>query len=628
MKNLTKESILQAIQKIDQNPSLRNGRESSTYDLHYEGKNYPPILVISEANKILGGQELMLSDFGNSTKKAFKILEDNGFEIEYKNRELPNFWFVCQGSTFTEERGKKFLWAPQRNKAGNTQHHWENMLKVKKGDIIFNYSKGIKGISIAKNDGYESENIDQQSQWGNEGYRVDIDLHELERNIDIGELAVRKYAFDNALSSIDKKPFNRNGGVNQGYLFEFTIHAAKIIQEIYGGNFDIPVVDNLLSIVKTDNSHSILKPNQMDLNYFLPIKTKPFLILAGLSGTGKTRLVRQLAYQFCSDIDELRLVENKPGNYELIKVKPNWHDSTELLGYVSQLSKKYISTPFVQFLAKAWKYKDVPFFVCLDEMNLAPVEQYFAEYLSVVETRSIKDGEIVTDAMVDAKIFRDYNEKGIWNDLEITDSQLKDQFLKHGLTLPPNLIVIGTVNMDETTHSFSRKVLDRAMTIEMNNINLEGNLYNDSELSYPSEALSPDFVLGKYTSGTQAALYLKEIGEQQLVDDVIDFLKKVNDSLSGSPFQIAYRVRDEFLIYFANNRMISKEDSAEWKDSALDTLFNMKILPRIEGDEEKTQEPIEKLELLLQDKNFENSSKKLHEMKVRLEKYQYTSYWP
>ncbi|MDX8337869.1 hypothetical protein SLH46_01660 [Draconibacterium sp. IB214405] len=626
--NITKQHLTDAAEKILKE-GIPNNAHSSTYDVLFNGELLPPKLVVSYANIFANGVELDRKSFkGGEGTECFKLLEENGFEIKPKKIGLPSLWFVCQGSTFTKDQGKKFLWAPKLDKDGKRRFHWENMKYVKKGDIIFNYSKGIKGISIAKNDSYESENIYEQSQWGREGYRIDIALYELERVIDISELAIRKNAFDNALSSIEKKPFNRNGGVNQGYLFEFTIEAAKLIQDIYGGTFNIPEVDKIIETVKIIKSYPIQNPNQMDLNYILPIKTKPFLILAGLSGTGKTRLVRQLAYQFCPEKDDLQNLENKPGNYELIKVKPNWHDSTELLGYVSQLSKKYISTPFVKFLAKAWKYKDVPFFVCLDEMNLAPVEQYFAEYLSVVETRSVKDGEIVTDALVDAKIFKDYDEEGIWDDLEITDGALKERFFEHGLALPPNLIVVGTVNMDETTHSFSRKVLDRAMTIEMNDINLEGNLYNDSELSYPSEAISPDLVLGKYTSGSQAALYLKDKGEEQLVDDVIDFLKRVNDALSGSPFQIAYRVRDEFLIYFANNRMISKEDSAEWKDSALDTLFNMKILPRIEGDEEKTQEPIEKLELLLQDKNFENSSKKLHEMKVRLEKYQYTSYWP
>ena len=80
----TKESILKAAEIIDQNPNLRKGRESVGYDLILDGKKYPPILILSEANKFLGGQELLLTDFGNSTKKAFKIFDELNYKIEKK----------------------------------------------------------------------------------------------------------------------------------------------------------------------------------------------------------------------------------------------------------------------------------------------------------------------------------------------------------------------------------------------------------------------------------------------------------------------------------------------------------------------------------------------------------------
>ena len=122
-------------------------------------------------------------------------------------------------------------------------------------------------------------------------------------------------------------------------------------------------------------------------NYITAIKTKPFLLLAGISGTGKSRIVREFAFKSCP-----KCLQDKdgttPGNYCMIEVKPNWHDSTELLGYYSRLGKAgYQFTKFVKFLVKAKMFPTVPFFVCLDEMNLAPVEQYFAEILSILETR-------------------------------------------------------------------------------------------------------------------------------------------------------------------------------------------------------------------------------------------------
>lgn len=119
-------------------------------------------------------------------------------------------------------------------------------------------------------------------------------------------------------------------------------------------------------------------------NFIEALKTKPFLLLAGISGTGKSQKVKELAFLTCPKGGELSADPTTPGNYCLIEVKPNWHDSTELLGYYSNLAEKYTITPFLHFVHKAATHPDVPFFVCLDEMNLAPVEQYFAEYLSVL----------------------------------------------------------------------------------------------------------------------------------------------------------------------------------------------------------------------------------------------------
>lgn len=147
------------------------------------------------------------------------------------------------------------------------------------------------------------------------------------------------------------------------------------------------------------------------------IRTKPFILLAGISGTGKSRIVRELAFKSCP-----KYLQDKdgttPGNYCMIEVKPNWHDSTELLGYYSRLGSNpgYQFTKFVKFLVKAKMFPTVPFFVCLDEMNLAPVEQYFAEILSILETRKhpkkdssneVDMSTVKTEVIIDAQHFKD-----------------------------------------------------------------------------------------------------------------------------------------------------------------------------------------------------------------------------
>jgi 5-methylcytosine-specific restriction endonuclease McrBC GTP-binding regulatory subunit McrB len=150
------------------------------------------------------------------------------------------------------------------------------------------------------------------------------------------------------------------------------------------------------------------------LGYFMSIKTKPFIILAGLSGTGKSRLARTFAYQFNNIETDRSSQKHPPSNFHLLKVKPNWHDSSELLGYESRISGKdrFIVTDFIRFIVKAWQNLNTPFFLCLDEMNLAPIEQYFAEYLSVIETRRIdKMGRVKTDPLIGQSLINKYAKK-------------------------------------------------------------------------------------------------------------------------------------------------------------------------------------------------------------------------
>ncbi len=359
-------------------------------------------------------------------------------------------------------------------------------------------------------------------------------------------------------------------------------------------------------------------PNNDDNSFkeiLCAIKTKPFILLAGISGTGKSRLVRALAYKTCEK-EELRVDPKKPGNFELIPVRPNWHDSSELMGYVSRINgEKYIITSFLQFIAKAWKNVDVPFLLCLDEMNLAPVEQYFAEYLSIIETRQVQGGKIGTDYIISKSSFENHS---LYTQL-LADLGLDENDFSDGLSIPNNLVVIGTVNMDETTHSFSRKVLDRAMTFEMNNVDLTAGLDNTkNDWIYPETFIPSTDVIGDYASGAEV---VNEFTESK---KVIDFLIKLNTELEGTPFKIAYRVRDEFLIY-CYYASLNKTNSI-WLTNALDEMTSMKILSRIEGDETKTGSVLSNLQRVLT-VDYKKSNTKLKEMEARLSTSGYTSFW-
>ncbi|WP_299369296.1 AAA family ATPase [uncultured Porphyromonas sp.] len=384
--------------------------------------------------------------------------------------------------------------------------------------------------------------------------------------------------------------------------------------------------------------------------YITAIKSKPFLLLAGISGTGKSRIVRELA-RSCWDKDSEEYKAQKPRNFEMIQVKPNWHDSSELFGYVSRISgnAKYIAGDFLKFITHAWENwlsnNKMPYFLCLDEMNLAPVEQYFAEYLSVVESRKLDAGTIKSDPLIkkDADGFHDLIDRQLaWKPQEVHDMYEKD-----GICLPPNLIVVGTVNMDETTFSFSRKVLDRAMTIEMNEVNLWGGL-NDRYESI--EQQSVETLIGTAVEGVDVYA-----SHQAVCDTCLTYLQKVNKELEDTPFKVAYRTRNEVLLYVVNNLPYNQSaDGTALPQEyviarALDEITNMKILSRIEGDESKVRK--DRLDRLVEtireglesisgcqygaesmerdDSQVEKSISiaKLEEMTKKLTDSGYTSYW-
>ena len=376
--------------------------------------------------------------------------------------------------------------------------------------------------------------------------------------------------------------------------------------------------------------------------FITAIKSKPFMLLAGISGTGKSRIVRELA-RACWEEGSEEYEAQKPRNFEMVQVKPNWHDSSELIGYVSRVSGEpvYVAGDFLRFVARAWEEPDVPYFLCFDEMNLAPVEQYFAEYLSVVESRkSDGNGKVVTDPILE-KSDDDWYYPLV---VQLTqDEGIKSQFLTEGIRIPQNLIVIGTVNMDETTFSFSRKVLDRAMTIEMNEVDLKGGL--DVRHEHIGK-LGAAELIGTAVEGVDVYGTYKDV-----CDIAIDYLQKINEKLEGTPFKIAYRTRNEVLLYVVNNlpyNQIEGDDESTYKEKfviarALDEITNMKILSRIEGDESKVSEEFlndlkekikEGLEFVFEELFDEDdddvytsvSLAKLDEMKKRLSSG-YTSFW-
>ena len=358
------------------------------------------------------------------------------------------------------------------------------------------------------------------------------------------------------------------------------------------------------------------KEDMLLLRLAAALRAKPFAILAGHSGTGKSRMVRKLAYMTCKAGGGFKALVEKngktldcPGNFCMVQVKPNWHDSMDMLGYYSELSGGFKGTDFVRFICRAYAYPEVPFFLCLDEMNLAPVEQYFAEYLSAIESRRIVDSVMVTDRLVPDEAWRTKDGVPDFAGLGCETTEAKEWLEAHGLTIPRNLFVVGTVNMDETTNQFSRKVLDRAFTLEMTDADFD---HFGEENAEPSFA---DYVGDKFAETLlNGALQARDLtGDHKLKQGQINHLNVLKTVLMDTSFVVAYRFANEYALYEdslekmmtlfnvtapaintvagvgASSSVAGKTTVhsavAVAKPEAFDDIVLMKLLPRINGDD-------------------------------------------
>lgn len=356
-------------------------------------------------------------------------------------------------------------------------------------------------------------------------------------------------------------------------------------------------------------------PNSKDAELLLrllaALRAKPFAILAGHSGTGKSRYVKKLAYMTCN-MDELRNEKQLPGNYLLLQVKPNWHDSTELLGFRNAMDgDRYQKTKLIEFLFRAYQFKDTPFFLCLDEMNLAPVEQYFAEFLSSMESAEPVPLNDIT--VKDDNLF----------DLGCEWKAAYDYLAANGFSIPKNLFIVGTVNMDETTNQFSRKVLDRAFTIEMTDVDFK----NYGHVTQPSYADTIE------EEKIQALLNGEKFVDKLDAEDVAEGapLVKVQKALEPTAFAVAYRFANEYTLLKRAIACFDKDSTM--KLDALDQAVLMKILPRVAGEKDYIEKVYGKndnegLRKALEGKSV--SLKKIAEIMKRANDMnaQYITFWP
>ena len=377
-------------------------------------------------------------------------------------------------------------------------------------------------------------------------------------NIDLGN-NLSKTAKGYIPATIYYKVYNRESLPNEEEIRDDLKKMVDIYQDYYEniykqespreeGEETLAVKDTIERIKDYIKNKGFSYQDGLIENFFLSLKSKPFVILAGTSGTGKTRLVKLFAEAVGANTNN--------GRYKMVSVRPDWSDSTDLFGHVD-LNGRFIPGAIIDFIKRAELDNTHPYFLCLDEMNLARVEYYLSDFLSVVETRDFQGGHITSEPLVSDKYYG-------------SDSSAAG---KYGTVLfPENLYVIGTVNMDETTFPFSRKVLDRANTIEFSFVDLTPPAEWAFNASAPLN-LGNEFLKTKYLLLAQCA------DQQDTVNTYCVELQKLNRILQQANAHVGYRVRDEIVFYLLNNTNANLLSENE----AMDNEIMQKILPRIQG---------------------------------------------
>ena len=327
---------------------------------------------------------------------------------------------------------------------------------------------------------------------------------------------------------------------------------------------------------------------------------KPFVILTGNSGTGKTRIAKQ--FSKFMEIEEKEKVENKKGiekennnNWLPVPVGADWTDNTQIIGFYNPLAEgggKYEKTEILKLIERANKNKDIPYFLILDEMNLSHVERYFSDFLSHME---IPDEPFYIDG---------YGK----------------------IEYPENLFVIGTVNIDETTYMFSPKVLDRANVIEF-----KPEKSKVIEL-FDGEKEKVDIKPAGKDMATAFLQLAKSVRNDEIIIDkndknlIITIFGAVYDILEKGGFEFAFRTVKEIRHYICASKEFLKGSGKYDIKEVIDEQLLQKILPKIHGNKKEIGEMLKELKNICEKYNFTKSKEKIEKMERKLADTQYASF--
>ncbi len=332
-----------------------------------------------------------------------------------------NVWWVCQGKSYQKARAGGYIWAPLHSQDGSTPKHWESMTCVNKGDVIINYSQTkIRAISIAKDNAFEFENELDEDAWKKKGRRIDLDYYDLEDPITLTEIQPLMPSLNNTITT--NKPFNSAHGVNQGYLFNFSLDGLNLFLNKFKNRIPSEIL-KILDIKILPNTHKYTKEDALKdlfiseglLDSILDrIKIKKNIIIQGPPGVGKTFLAKRIAYCLngVKDTEKISMVQfHQSYSYEdfIQGFRPNREGKFDLKNGV-----------FFDFCKLAQEDPDSSYIFIIDEINRGNLGKIFGELFMLIEADK-RNPEYAVPLT--------YSENG------------NDKFY-----IPPNLYLIGTMN--------------------------------------------------------------------------------------------------------------------------------------------------------------------------------------
>lgn len=576
--NITKDHLLKAISKIDQEGIPKDG-DSKYYDVLFGDKRYPPKLIVSYANLFANKEMLDRNTFpGGIGTPCFNLLEENGFKIIRKRNPdemTPKVWIektLVHNRKDRQEGDRalgKCLWSPRIDRRG--ADIYKNMREVKPGDIILHFidNKFFHSVSKVKKSYVESDGL-EGTEWDRDSYLV-----ELEENVELNPTIERSLLLNKKnkakLQDISTKSevfYTSDMELRQGaYLTPCSIELFKLINEIYYKlsnkllpyNEELDIESNLIEttsfrirdLIKSFEISGLLIHSKLLTRFTSSLVTKSFLILTGLSGSGKTKLAQAF----------VKWISESKSQYRIIPIGADWTNREPLLGYPNALEKNQYIKPdsgalsLILEAAKA-ENQSKPFFLILDEMNLSHVERYFADFLSAMES-----GEPIP--------LHNGNEN--WGDVPPT------------IALPKNLFIIGTVNIDETTYMFSPKVLDRANVIEFRVTEQEMETYLSGNTTLKLDELDAQ---GAGMAASFVALANEKSLQPDNTEELREELLKFFTELKKTGAEFGYRSASEIYRFAA---VVNRLDPSWELSQIIDAAVMQKLLPKVHGSRRKLE---------------------------------------